>query len=107
VPLLERSHQHPPRGLKTRQQIALSDQREDVLLKRAERKHKEEEVRHQAFDLFQRKVLLAIAVVIAAAMVIGILGHPEIIKLALAAASAFTAISAVLLRFRQKPRSLS
>lgn len=96
-------HRHDDnKGLRTERQIALFRQREAARREQAERREAEARVRHRNFDLVQRVVLLVMAIPIGAAVAIGALGNPELLKLALAGASAWSVIAAALYRLRPK-----
>jgi len=90
----------PNSGLRDRRQIQLYIEREEARKQRAERREVEARVRHSNFELIQRIVLLGLAVVIAIALIVGILGNPALLKLAVVAASALGAIAAGLARWR-------
>lgn len=95
-------------GLRTRRQISLYIERENARQVRAERREIEARVRHLNFDLILRIVLLVLAVGIGVSVVVGALGNPTALKLALLAASAWGAIAAALLRvLRPRPDELS
>jgi hypothetical protein len=85
-------------GLRTRRQIDLYLERERALKARAERRATEAWVRHLNFDLVQRAVLLVIGVLIGAAVMVGALGDPGLLKLTLAAVSAWGGVAAILYR---------
>jgi hypothetical protein len=101
------SKAHPPRGLRTRNQIALFVERQKALRAQADREAAEQLVRHLKFDLTQRVVLLVIGVAIGIAVIVGALDSPQLLKLSLVAASAWGAISAALYRLRPRPNGSS
>jgi hypothetical protein len=92
-------------GLRTERQITLYRQREAAKRERAERREVEARVRHSNFELIQRAVLLVIGVGVGSAIIVGGAGDPDLLKLALAAASAWAAVSAALYRWGRRTTS--
>lgn len=88
-------------GLSSPDEITLFIRQEEALLVLAKRREADARVRHINFDLLQRAVLLVLAVVIAIALIIGVLSNPALLKLAVVAASALGAITAGLTRWRR------
>lgn len=71
------------KGLQTERQIALFRQREAAKRERAERREAEARVRHSNFELIQRVVLLACAIVIGLGIAVGSANNPDVLKLAM------------------------
>jgi hypothetical protein len=93
------SHRHDRlNGLRTRKQIALSAERDQALKIRAERREAEARVRHLNFELVAKVVLLASAVGISIAVIIGSTGNPTLLRFSLAASGGWGVIAAGLAR---------
>jgi hypothetical protein len=79
-------------GLRDRRQIALFVEREEALLKRAEREEQEEHVRNLKFERLERAVLLVLGVAIGIAIALGCLRDPKLLELAGPAAAVWGGI---------------
>lgn len=97
--LSSRSKRSDPNSeLRDRRQIQLYIEREEARKRRTERREAEARVRQANFELIQRMVFLALAVVVVLAVLIGVAGGAELLKLALGAGGILGAIAAGLHR---------
>ena len=92
-------------GLESPDEIALFVKQQKALLVLAERREADARVRHSNFELIQRAVLLALAVVVGLAALIGAAGDPELLKLALGAGGILGAIGAGVHRWDHRQRA--
>jgi hypothetical protein len=74
-------------GLGNPEEIALFVQQQDALVAQARREEVQQHVRHLKFDLAQRIVFLVLTVAIGIALIIGALGDPELLRVALGGGS--------------------